>query len=179
MGLEKTCGSETIAHMDAQESALREGFRQVFRRHAAGVTVITYSHDGELGGFTASSLISVAAEPPSVAFAVSTASLGFQALSQLDHFVVNFLDDAASELALCFAGRCGQRFAGDTYRLLESGEPVLHAASAYLRARIVARHEQGDSHVIVGELTGVHIRNPHAELRPLVYLNRSFRRLQP
>lgn len=151
----------------------------MFRRHVAGVTVITYADAGELGGFTASSLISVAAEPPSVAFAVSTASLGFQALAVTDSFVVNFLDDAASELALSFAGRGGQRFTADSYRLLSSGEPVLRAASSYLHARIVARHETGDSHLIVGELTEVHIRNPQAELRPLVYLNRQFRRLAP
>lgn len=165
--------------MGAKQAALREDFRQVFRRHAAGVTVITYTDGGELGGFTASSLISVAAEPPSVAFAVTTASLGCQALLRLERFVVNFLDDAASELALSFAGRGGKRFAADTYELLASGEPVLHAASAYLQARIVARYPQGDSHLIVGELCGVHIRNPQAEMRPLVYLNRRFRRLEP
>ncbi|MFE7431305.1 flavin reductase family protein, partial [Streptomyces sp. NPDC057545] len=47
--------------------------RSVFRRHAAGVAVITAAA-GRPVGFTATSLNSVAAEPPLVSFGVGTSS---------------------------------------------------------------------------------------------------------
>ncbi|MDO5726751.1 MAG: flavin reductase family protein [Bowdeniella nasicola] len=165
--------------MDGSDSSLREEFRQIFRRHATGVTVITYCDGNQLGGFTASSVISVAAEPPTIAFAVTTESIGGLALAHRDAIVVNFLDDAASDTALRFAGLGGKRFADHSYELLPSGEPVLHAASAYLQAEITQRHETGDSQLMVAELRRVHIRDRDAELRPLIYLNRQFRRLHP
>ena len=44
-----------------------DAFKGVFRRHPAGVAVITTVVDGEPVGFTATSVISVSADPPLLA----------------------------------------------------------------------------------------------------------------
>lgn len=54
-------------------SAAPELLRSVFRQHAAGVAVITAA-GARPAGFTATSLNSVAAEPPLISFGVGTSS---------------------------------------------------------------------------------------------------------
>ena len=49
--------------------------KSVFRQHAAGVAVITAQRGGRPVGFTATSLNSVAAEPPLVSFGIGTGVL--------------------------------------------------------------------------------------------------------
>src|SRR5699024_3781453 len=51
-------GDETTGALE------REAFTGVFRRHPAGVAVVTLLDDGRPVGFTATSLISVSAQPP-------------------------------------------------------------------------------------------------------------------
>src|SRR5437588_3303905 len=59
-------------------------FRSVFRRHAAGVAVIT-ARGASPVGFTATSLTSVAAEPPLLSFAVGTGSSSWPTLAAAAH----------------------------------------------------------------------------------------------
>ncbi|WP_250506300.1 flavin reductase family protein [Bowdeniella massiliensis] len=158
-------------------SELREMFRTIFRRHVAGVTVVTFTVDGELAGFTATSVISVAAAPPSIAFAVSRASGAGMAVAGTSEVIINFLDDASDEVATRFAMRGGDRFLPGSYDLTDDGVPYLPGASAWLRASIVARHDVADSVLIVGEVTEIEVTE--GELAPLVYLDRQYRRLAP
>ncbi|OKL54702.1 hypothetical protein BSZ39_02640 [Bowdeniella nasicola] len=159
-------------------SELREIFRAIFRRHVAGVSVITFTLEGELGGLTATSVISVAAAPPTIAFAVSRHSGAGQAIKRVERVVVNFLDDGQSELAGRFASRGTPRFDVDSYHLTDAGLPVLQAASGWLAARIVARHEVADSFLVVAEVEKIWV-DEDAEVRPLVYLDRHYRELAP
>lgn len=53
---------------------MTEAFREAFRRHPAGVAVITADPGNQPVAMTVSSLISVSAAPPVVAFSLSTKS---------------------------------------------------------------------------------------------------------
>ncbi|MDO5699960.1 MAG: flavin reductase family protein [Bowdeniella nasicola] len=164
--------------MNTSQEPLREGFRRIFRRHVAGVTVVTYDEGGAPGGFTATSVISVAAAPPAIAFAVSAGSAAGQALRSVDSVCVNFLDDERSDIATRFAARGADRFAEGGYRLLPGGEPVLVAASAWLRAEVIDRVPVSESMLIIARVAQVSAaEHPVAQPSPLVYLNRTYRKL--
>ena len=122
----------------------------------------------------------MSAEPPTVAFAVSAGSTSGRALVRAGSVVVNFLDDAHSEVATRFATRGAERFIEGGHDVLATGEPVLAGSSGWLRAEIRDRLAVNDSLLIVGTVTAVDARTLGAEeLRPLVYLNRRYRRLAP
>ncbi|MYS39753.1 flavin reductase, partial [Streptomyces sp. SID5998] len=59
--------------------------RSVFRRHAAGVAVITARGEAGPVGFTATSLTSVSAEPPMISFGIGTGASSWPAISGTEH----------------------------------------------------------------------------------------------
>ncbi|MGK5643363.1 flavin reductase family protein, partial [Streptomyces sp. URMC 126] len=64
--------------------AASELLRTVFRQHAAGVAVIT-APGARPAGFTATSLASVAAEPPLLSFGVGATSSSWPAVAEARH----------------------------------------------------------------------------------------------
>lgn len=88
--------------------------RSVFRRHAAGVAVITAAGERPVG-FTATSLNSVAAEPPLVSFGVGTASSSWPVLAEAEHVGVHILGEHQRELAATFARSGADRFGPSTF----------------------------------------------------------------
>ena len=119
------------------EALSAEEFKRVFRRHPAGVAVITLAVGDRLVGFTATSVISVSAEPPLIAFSVAGSSSSWTALALADTVVVNFLTAEQAEVSTRFATSGIDRFAHGGWSLLPTGEPVLDATPRWLRGRIV------------------------------------------
>jgi flavin reductase (DIM6/NTAB) family NADH-FMN oxidoreductase RutF len=141
-------------------------FRSVFRRHAAGVAVIT-SAGAKPVGFTATSLTSVAAEPPLLSFGISTGSSSWPTLAEAAHVGVHILGEHQEELAAIFARRGVDRFAPPTsWRSGPHGVPLLDAVSAWLVCRIVARVSAGDHRIVVAEAVA---GDPEGPGRPLLY----------
>ncbi|MCU1522240.1 MAG: flavin oxidoreductase, partial [Arthrobacter sp.] len=54
--------------MASDDGAFEGTFREMFRRHAAGVAIITANHNGVPFGFTATSVASLSAKPPRFTF---------------------------------------------------------------------------------------------------------------
>lgn len=69
-----TAPSSLDSSLDAARPASPDLLRSVFRRHAAGVAVVTARGGAGPVGFTATSLTSVSADPPLVSFGISTGS---------------------------------------------------------------------------------------------------------
>ncbi|MFG3496348.1 flavin reductase family protein [Streptomyces sp. NPDC047928] len=132
--------------------------RSVFRRHAAGVAVITAHgadpvHGDRPVGFTATSLNSVAAEPPLVSFGVGTTSSSWPVLSRAAHVGVHILGDDQGELAATFARSGADRFAPPTrWAPGPEGVPLLDGVLAWLVCRVVARVPAGDHRIVIGEV---------------------------
>jgi flavin reductase (DIM6/NTAB) family NADH-FMN oxidoreductase RutF len=78
-------------------------FKDAFRTHPAGIAVITAQGPDGPVGLTASSVSSVSAEPPVLAFSVSTASSSAAALVRSDTLVVHLLGADQLEIARLFA----------------------------------------------------------------------------
>ena len=158
------------AHARAHSLAGDE-FKRLFRQHPAGVAVITLAGEHGPVGFTATSVISVSAAPPMLAFAIASVSSSWQALRHADTVVVNFLDAASAHLSTQFARRGADRFAGAAHELLPTGEPVLPGAAAWLRARVADRFPTGESHLVT--LHALEARIDRVE-EPLVYHDRTY-----
>ncbi|MHA7241022.1 flavin reductase family protein [Arthrobacter sp. TMS1-12-1] len=155
-----------------------ELFKDAFRTHPAGIAVITgLGPDGPVG-LTASSVSSVSAEPPVLAFSVSTASRSAAALITADTLVVHLLGADQVGIAQLFATRGADRFGGVVdWRPLETGEPLLLDAPWALRCRILHRLPIGGSMILAAEVAGIEQGDTRAGAVPLVYHNRSYHRL--
>ncbi|GAA2402607.1 flavin reductase family protein [Streptomyces glaucosporus] len=126
--------------------------RAVFRRHAAGVAVVTAHGRGRPMGFTATSLASVAAEPPLLSFNIATASSGRPAAAGAEHVGVHPLGEGRREPAETFARPGADRFAPPTrWRRGPHGVPVPEGVLARLVCGAVARVPAGDHRLVLAE----------------------------
>ncbi|MEU9666229.1 flavin reductase family protein [Streptomyces bobili] len=151
----------------APQLASPDLLRSVFRRHAAGVAVITAPGDGGPVGFTATSLTSVSAEPPMLSFGIGTGASSWPAVSAAGHVGVHILGDHQRELAATFARSGADRFGAPTsWRAGPEGVPVLDDVLAWLVCRVVARVPAGDHRIVLAEVV---LGDPAGAGRPLLY----------
>ncbi|WP_328890505.1 flavin reductase family protein [Streptomyces sp. NBC_00316] len=140
--------------------------RSVFRQHAAGVAVITAAGDRPVG-FTATSLNSVAAEPPLISFGVGTASSSWPVVAEAEHIGVHLLGEHQQALAATFARSGADRFGPSTdWRNGPEGVPLLGGVLAWLVCRVVARIPAGDHRIVIAQAV---VGDPAGGGRPLVY----------
>lgn len=157
-----TVSPELRSHVPASPELLRS----VFRQHAAGVAVITAA-GGKPVGFTATSLNSVAAEPPLISFGVGTSSSSWPVVADVEHIGVHILAEDQAELAATFARSGADRFGPATeWRDGPQGVPVLGGVLAWLVCRVVARVPAGDHCIVIAQ---VEVGAPDGGGRPLVY----------
>ncbi|AVG23959.1 flavin reductase [Pontimonas salivibrio] len=142
--------------LDYQTSpSARESFLEVFRRHGAGVSIITLlKPSGEPTGFTATSLSSLSLLPPRASFNMSIMASSWSAISASDSLLIHTLSHEGHSLATQFSGDASSRFEG--IELLEGPEglPLVPGASGYLHAKIVDRHTVGDAAMVAVEILG-------------------------
>lgn len=161
---------------------LQTAFREAFRCHPAGVAVITADPGSNPVAMTVSSLISVSADPPTVAFSLSSRSGSTQAVLAADTMLIHLL--RYSDLALARLGatpgvdRFGQGIAWDR---LPTGEPRYTDVATWFRARISGTLPVVGATVVIAELLegNTEGENTHApELESLIYLDRRWHRLR-
>ncbi|WP_328557071.1 MULTISPECIES: flavin reductase family protein [unclassified Streptomyces] len=141
--------------------------RSVFRRHAAGVAVITASGGRGPVGFTATSLTSVSADPPVVSFGIGTGASSWPAISEAGHVGVHVLGEHQRELAATFARSGADRFGSPTrWSNGPEGVPVLDDVLAWLVCRVVARVPAGDHRIVLAEVV---LGDPTGTGSPLLY----------
>ncbi|MEU0333429.1 flavin reductase family protein [Streptomyces sp. NPDC006193] len=158
----------TAAHdLGTARLASPDLLRSTFRRHAAGVAVITARGSAGPAGFTATSLTSVSAEPPLVSFGIGTGASSWPAVAEAGHVGVHILGEHQSELAATFARSGADRFGAPTvWREGPEGVPVLDGVLAWLVCRIVARVPAGDHRIVVAEAV---LGDSSGPGRPLLY----------
>ncbi|WP_415952979.1 flavin reductase family protein [Streptomyces sp. KLOTTS4A1] len=149
--------------------------RSVFRRHAAGVAVVTAQGERPVG-FTATSLTSASAEPPLISFVVGTGSSSWPVIDRVEHIGVHILGEHQRELAARFARSGADRFAPPTvWHEGPGGVPVLDGVLAWLGCRIIARVPAGDHRLIVAQAVA---GDASGEGSPLLYHGGSFNGLR-
>lgn len=126
-------------------------FRAVFRRHAAGVAVITAA-GSRPAGFTATSLTSVSAEPPLLSFGISSTGSAWHAIAEAAHVGVHLLGEHQEEVAATFARSGADRFAPPTaWGPGPYGVPLLADVQGWLVGRVLARIPAGDHRIVVAQ----------------------------
>lgn len=154
--------------------AASDAFRSVFRRHPAGVAVITTVHRGRPVGFTATSVISVSAEPPLLAFSLAATSSSWPAVASAGTVAVSFLGAHQADVSARFATSGIDRFAAGGWRPLATGEPVIDDAVAWIRADVVDRIRAGSSHLVTVEAVEF---GAVTAAEPLVFHDRGYHRV--
>lgn len=160
---------------------LSTAFREAFRCHPAGVAVITADPGGQPVAMTVSSLISVSADPPTVAFSLSARSGGTATVLAAGTVVIHLL--RFSDLALAQLGATPgvDRFGGSApWAALPSGEPRYSNVATWFRARIKGALPVEGATVVVAELLeGAAGQSADApEHESLIYLDRRWHRLR-
>ncbi|MGW5867818.1 flavin reductase family protein [Streptomyces sp. NPDC055239] len=150
--------------------------RSVFRQHAAGVAVITAQGPAGPVGFTATSLVSVSAEPPMLSFGIGTGASSWPAVSEAEHVGVHILGEHQLDLATTFARSGADRFGAGT-RWFEGpeGVPVLDGTLAWLVCKVAARVPAGDHRIVLAEAV---LGDPAGAGRPLLYHQGRFNALR-
>jgi len=163
----------------AVDAVAPRAFKDLFRHHPAGVAIVTLAGPGgEPVGFTATSVISVSAEPPILAFSVTQTSSSLAALQQATTGIVHFLGEAHADLSTRFATPGIDRFAGVAWDRLPTGEPLLSDVDAWARIELLDRIPAGSSYLVLAGVTAISDHGSRAEQAPrLVYADRTYRRL--
>ncbi|MFC9983334.1 flavin reductase family protein [Microbacterium keratanolyticum] len=156
-------------------------FKALFRGHPGGVAVITADAGEGPVALTATSVVSVSAEPPLLIFSISTLSSASAVLSRAETVVVHLLDAHDVGLAQLGATPGIDRFAqAHSWSRLSTGEPVFDDARAWVRCAVIDRMDAGTSTVIAAHALESHFTRDIAPGEPgdaLVYHNRSWHRL--
>src|SRR5690606_34921193 len=98
-----------VRSMSSSEPGPAARFKHVFRDHPLAVTIITAITPGGPVGLTASSVSSVAVDPPAVSFSVTRATGTAGALLRADNLQIHFVAPEHVATAGAFARTGGER----------------------------------------------------------------------
>lgn len=150
-----------------------ERYKAAFRNHPARVAIITADDSAGPVGLTATSVISLSAEPSLLAFSLSTESSAAPGIARADTVVVHLLTAGQVDLAKRFATSGIDRFADPaSWSRMETGEPLLSGVQSWLRGRIVRQCAVGSASLVVVDV--LEAEPGSASGTPLVYQNRTW-----
>jgi flavin reductase (DIM6/NTAB) family NADH-FMN oxidoreductase RutF len=155
-----------------------ESLRQAMRRWASGVTIVTAAHEGIQHGMTVSSFTSISLTPALILISLQQESRTHELVTLSGHFGVTILAESQQDLSERFAGRIAEtedRLAGLETETLVSGAPLLKGGLAYLDCRVVTTYPAGMNTLFIAEVLAA---SGHEEEAPLVYFNRTYRRIR-
>lgn len=152
-------------------------FKQVMRRWASTVTVITTKVDTLIYGLTATAFSSLTVEPPEVFVSINKKTRTHPLIESSGIFCVNFLTPDMKYISDRFAGRYPDedRFKDVAYRFESTGAPVLDDALAFLDCMVARALDAGDHTIFIGEVQASGVQ--HDDQTALLYVNGKYHRL--
>jgi len=136
----------------------------VLRMIPYGIYVLT-ADDGK-GNISASTVNWVTQSsfaPPLVVVAIKADSATYRTVKTAQAFALNMLGKDHKNLAFTFfkpANVSDGRISDQPYSKGTTGAPILSAASGAIECRVTSIIEQGDHHIIVGEVVEAHLNTP-------------------
>jgi len=163
--LTKTMTAPTVTHTSFTES---------MRRLTGAVTIVTAMDGDSPVGITASSTVSLSAEPPSILVAVHHKSRVHKAILNGASFAVHVLAENQSELARRFAGQVnlqgGDKFDGLTWDT-DGSAPVIHGCLARLECAVGPSMNVATHTIFTGLVQNIIQGKPDT---PLIYFDQDF-----
>ncbi|TFD51605.1 flavin reductase [Cryobacterium frigoriphilum] len=148
-------------------------FKHAFRRHAAGVAIVTSRRsDGTLVGFTATSLASLSAVPPLATFNMARTASAWPAILENDHVIIHMLGARNRGVAEIMSGPREHRFEGGHWHPGPYGIPVINDVTSWMVGRIIERVSVHNNAVVVVQIEE---GGMGADDEALLYHERSYR----
>jgi flavin reductase (DIM6/NTAB) family NADH-FMN oxidoreductase RutF len=144
--------------------------RRTMGHFATGVAVVTTSVDGTPHGMTVNSLTSVSLAPPLLLVCLTTGARSTDAVVAAGRFAVNILSARQEHIALRFARRGEDHFAGLDVTQGRHRVPVIPDAFAHLECTVDRQCIAGDHLVVIGQVADVCAR----EGEPLGFVGGKF-----
>jgi len=143
---------------------------ELFRRLTNGVYVVTASHEGRSGGFTAAWVTQVSFDPLLLAISINPGNATWSLIDKSRRFAINVLEAGQQEAARHFgltSGRDRDKLSSVLTRISPDGAVVLAHAVAWLGCRVEQQLSAGDHLVVVARVVSGDVLDPHAA--PLRY----------
>lgn len=142
-------------------------FRKALGQFATGVTIVTaLNAQGQPVGVTVSSFNSVSLHPPLVLWSMANSAASLSVFMACSHYAVHVMGAEQKELAMQFATKGIDRWAGVAHQPGHTGVPLLAGAVASFECFNRSRYQEGDHVIFVGEVEHCSHRNDAA---PLIY----------
>ena len=143
-------------NQDAKKTALR--------MIPYGIYVLTADDGhGNVAAATENWVTQTAFAPPLVVVGVKTDSGAYPIVKNTKKFTLNMLGKDAKKVAYDFFKPTtleGGKLSGHAIRRGTNGLPILDAALAAVECNVTGVVEQGDHHIVVGEVVGAHLPKP-------------------
>ena len=140
--------------------------KTVLRMIPYGIYVLT-ADDGK-GGIAAATVnwvTQTAFAPPLVVAGVKTDSGAYQTIKTAKTFALNMLGKDGKGVAFTFFKPTkleDGKLSGQAIHKGSTGVPILDAAPAAVECKVTSVVEQGDHHIVVGEVIDAHLNKPPA-----------------
>ena len=130
-------------------------FKELMRRFAAGVTLITFNENNKFGGLTVSSFCSLSMNPPLVLICIDRKIASHESLEKTDVFGVSICNSEQGKLAWDFASSKidkNELIKSLPHTLTKLGTPLLEGCLATMECKITQKHDGGDHTIFVGQV---------------------------
>jgi flavin reductase (DIM6/NTAB) family NADH-FMN oxidoreductase RutF len=138
--------------------------KTVLRMIPYGIYVLTANDGkGNLAAATVNFVTQTAFNPPLLVVGVKADAGSYAVLKAAGKFALNMLGKDHKSLAFTFfrpADVSDGKLSGQTYHSGANGAPILHPAIGAVECSVKTIVEQGDHHIVVGEVTEAHLPNP-------------------
>ena len=152
-------------------------FKEICGNYATGVTVITSFDNNTNYGFTANSFTSVSISPFLILFCLNKKANSNKALNIGNHFVVNILSSAQSNICNQFANNSlspSERFSQVKTSSTKNDIKIISDSVGWLECKVKNIVEGGDHFVYIGE---VEMGNLSENQNPLIYHNSKIKKI--
>jgi flavin reductase ActVB len=152
-------------------------YREAMARFATGVTIVTTADpDGRWWGFTASSFTPLSIHPPLILVCLAHDARCHPVFTSARTFRVNVLGREHEQLAVRFATKGADKFAGNEFRAAADGLPILDDSLVNLRCRTVDQAAGGDHTILIARVEAARLRRDGT---PAVNVDRRYWDLVP
>jgi flavin reductase (DIM6/NTAB) family NADH-FMN oxidoreductase RutF len=144
-------------------------FKELMRRFAAGVTLVTFNENDKFGGLTVSSFCSLSMNPPLVLICIDRKIVSHESLKNSDTFGINICNSEQGKLAWDFANSKvdkNELIKSLPHTLTDLGTPLLKDSLASMECKITERHDGGDHTIFIGQVEN---GNFDENAKPLIY----------
>ena len=160
-------------------AASNDLFKELMRRFAAGVTLVTFNENKKFGGLTVSSFCSLSMDPPLVLICIDRKIASHESLEKTDVFGVNICNSEQGKLAWDFASSKidkNELIKSLPHTLTKLGTPLLEGCLATMECKITQRYDGGDHTIFIGQ---VEEGKFDEDAEPLVYYGSGLGEFKP